>query len=158
MNNTNKEKPMQNENQEYLGRIFAMLKRMENIAVLNRSATLNASEMRLISELMFSEYEGRRMISTQLAKKLDITRSAVSQIVKKLEAEGVIRRVPDENDKKIAYVELTKKAVSVYENVRIEGENFIADIKKEFGKKKLDTFLTLSEEFLSIMAKYNKIK
>ncbi|MBE5753464.1 MAG: MarR family transcriptional regulator, partial [Clostridiales bacterium] len=103
-----KEKIIKSENEFYLGKIFAMLKKMEKIAIANKSAKLGDTELRLISEIVFSNYKGERLISTQLAKKLDVTRSAVSQIVKKLEKDGVIKRVPDEIDKKIAYIELTE--------------------------------------------------
>ena len=152
-----KEKIIKSENEFYLGKIFAMLKKMEKIAIANKSAKLGDTELRLISEIVFSNYKGERLISTQLAKKLDITRSAVSQIVKKLEKDGVIKRVPDEIDKKIAYIELTENAIDGYEKAKEEGEVFVGKLIENFGKNKLDSLLSLSEEFWEIIEKLNAI-
>ena len=155
--NADKENIIENENEFYLGKIFAMLKKMEKIAIANKSATLGDTELRLISEIVFSNYKGERLISTQLAKKLDITRSAVSQIVKKLEKDGIIKRVPDETDKKIAYIELTENSLDGYEKAKEEGEVFVGKLIENFGKNKLDTLLALSEEFWGIIEKLNTI-
>ncbi|MBE5753636.1 MAG: MarR family transcriptional regulator, partial [Clostridiales bacterium] len=102
-------------------------------------------------------YKGERLISTQLAKKLDVTRSAVSQIVKKLEKDGVIKRVPDEIDKKIAYIELTENSLDGYKKAKEEGEVFVGKLIENFGKNKLDSLLSLSEEFWEIIEKLNAI-
>ena len=155
--NADKENIIENENEFYLGKIFAMLKKMEKIAIANKSATLGDTELRLISEIVFSNYKGERLISTQLAKKLDVTRSAVSQIVKKLEKDGIIKRVPDETDKKIAYIELTENSLEGYEKAKEEGEVFVGKLIENFGKNKLDTLLALSEEFWGIIEKLNTI-
>lgn len=155
--NADKENIIENENEFYLGKIFAMLKKMEKIAIANKSATLGDTELRLISEIVFSNYKGERLISTQLAKKLDVTRSAVSQIVKKLEKDGIIKRVPDETDKKIAYIELTENSLDGYEKAKEEGEVFVGKLIENFGKNKLDTLLALSEEFWGIIEKLNTI-
>lgn len=155
--NADKENTIENENEFYLGKIFAMLKKMEKIAIANKSATLGDTELRLISEIVFSNYKGERLISTQLAKKLDVTRSAVSQIVKKLEKDGIIKRVPDETDKKIAYIELTENSLDGYEKAKEEGEVFVGKLIENFGKNKLDTLLALSEEFWGIIEKLNTI-
>lgn len=155
--NADKEKIIKSENEFYLGKIFAMLKKMEKIAIANKSATLGDTELRLISEIVFSNYKGERLISTQLAKKLDVTRSAVSQIVKKLEKDGIIKRVPDGTDKKIAYIELTENSLDGYEKAKEEGEVFVGKLIENFGKNKLDTLLALSEEFWEIIEKLNTI-
>jgi len=152
-----KEKIIKSENEFYLGKIFAMLKKMEKIAIANKSAKLGDTELRLISEIVFSNYKGERLISTQLAKKLDVTRSAVSQIVKKLEKDGVIKRVPDEIDKKIAYIELTENSLDGYKKAKEEGEVFVGKLIENFGKNKLDSLLSLSEEFWEIIEKLNAI-
>lgn len=148
---------LETENGQYLGRIFAMLKRMEKVAILTKSMPLSGTELRLISEIIFSNYEGRRVISTQLAQKLDVTRSAVSQIVKKLESDGVIKRVASDKDKKIAYIELTEKSIALYEQAKLECEKSVGCLIEEFGKEKLDMLLELSEEFWGIVAKHNNI-
>ncbi|MFQ7077253.1 MAG: MarR family transcriptional regulator [Christensenellaceae bacterium] len=48
----------------------------------------------LLGEVILAGYDGKRIISTQLVARLGVTRSAVSQMVNKLEARGIVRRVP----------------------------------------------------------------
>ena len=79
-------------NEEYLGRIFTMLKKMEGVALTKVKSHFNNSEMRLLGEVILAGYDGKRIISTQLATRLGVTRSAVSQMVNKLEARGVVKR------------------------------------------------------------------
>ena len=149
-------KELETENEIYLGKIFAMLKKMEKIAMSQNDTELNNTELRLISEILLSGYEGKRLISTQLAKKLNVTRSAVSQIVKNLESREIVKRVPDSVDKKIAYIELTDSAMDVYLKSKKIGEEFIGDMLRDFGKKNLDKLLELTEEFWETFERLNK--
>lgn len=73
-------------NEEYLGKIFTMLKKMEGVVLTKARSYFNNSEMRLLGEVILAGYKGKRIISTQLASRLGVTRSAVSQMVNKLEA------------------------------------------------------------------------
>jgi len=132
---------------EYLGKIFVMIKQMESISVVSKKSRFNSSEIRLMTEVIMARYSGRRLISTQLATKLGITRSAISQIVNKLEGEGIIRRVPDEVDRKIAYIELSEKARETYEEESAIAEEFVGRVLDEFGVSKLDKLLALADEF-----------
>ena len=152
-----KEKIVEVEHSEYLGRIFAMLKKMEKATLITKSMPLSGMELRLISEIIYSNYQGKRVISTQLAKKLDVTRSAVSQMVKKLETDCIVKRIPDEIDKKIAYIELTEKSLALYEEAKANGEKIVAKLMDSFGKEKLDELLNLSEEFWSVVVKLNNL-
>ena len=140
-------KMRESENEEYLCKIFAMLKKVEKFSGLKEKTELNNTELRLISEIIFARQEGERLISTQLAKRLNVTRSAVSQIVNNLENRGVIQRVDAEDDKKIAYVELTESAMEIYQNAKKAGVDFVGEFLKEFGKDNLDLLLNLMDSF-----------
>jgi DNA-binding MarR family transcriptional regulator len=87
------------------------------------------------------------LISTRLADRLGITRSAISQIVGKLEECGAVRRVPDAVDRKIAYVELTEEIQEKYKDVVNEYVNFVGMIIARMGVNKMDRFLALASEF-----------
>ena len=150
-------KDLETENEIYLGKIFAMLKKMEKIAMSQKETELNNTELRLISEILLSGYEGKRLISTQLAQKLNVTRSAISQIVKNLESRKIVKRVPDDVDKKIAYIELTDSTMEVYLKSKQVGEEFIGALLRDFGKKNLDKLLELSEEFWETIDRLNKM-
>ena len=143
------------ENENYIIRIFAMLKKLEKLSVIKKEAALNHTELRLVGEILYSKAEGERLISTQLAKRLNVTRSAVSQIVQNLEKREIIKRVDDLVDKKIAYVELTDFAMKLYLKTKESWLETLAKIIEEFGKEKLDALLALSDEFGEIVEKLN---
>lgn len=50
---------------------------------------------------------------TQIADKLSLTKPAVSVIIRKLQNLGLVEKVQSEEDKRVYYVELTKKGDSI---------------------------------------------
>ena len=69
-------------------------------------------------------------------------------MVKKLEAKGVVRRVPDSRDKKIAYIELSDKARSIYEESRARVNGLLERIVAKLGAEKVEHFITGTNEFI----------
>ena len=138
-------------NEEYLSKIFAMCKKMESVAMVKGKTELNTTELRLVGEIIFANCEGKRLISTQLAKRLCITRSAVSQIVNNLESRGIVKRVADSVDRKIAYVELTDSSLAVYEATKESAEQAVGKIVETFGRENLDKLLELSDKFWEVV-------
>lgn len=152
----NKNEKLETRNKEYLLKIFAMIRQTENIAVVNRESRFNHTELRLFFEVAFAKYSGKRLISTQLASRLGVTRSAVSQMVNKMEKEGLLIRVPDEVDRKIAYIQLTEEAMEAYQGEFNAAAEFVGRIVDEFGETKMEKLLSLSEEFSSIVSEMKK--
>ena len=141
----------ENKNKEYLNRIFTMLKKLDGLTIMDRDVRFNRTELRLLTEVILAKCENRRIISMQLAKRLNITRSAVSQIVNRFETQGIIRRLPDAVDKKIAYIEFTGEAEEIYERQLMEATAFVGRLVERFGAEKLETMLDYAEEFGKIV-------
>ena len=145
------EKVRQNDeerNEAYLGKIFTMLKKMEGVALTKARSHFNNSEMRLLGEILLADYSGKRIISTQLATRLGITRSAVSQMVNKLESRGIVKRVPDDKDRKIAYIELSDTARAQYEDMKGRVNAILSSVIGELGDEKVETFVKSAHEFV----------
>lgn len=138
-------------NEEYLNKIFAVSKKMERITMPKEKTQLNTTELRLVGEIIFAAREGKRLISTQIAKRLSITRSAVSQIVNSLEKRGIVKRVDDEVDRKIAYIELTESSLEVYHTAKKSAENTVGKIVDNFGRENLDQLFDLADKFLEVV-------
>ncbi|MBQ8884963.1 MAG: MarR family transcriptional regulator [Clostridia bacterium] len=151
-----KESVAKTKNEEYLGKVFSIFKKTEGMAFTKIRSQFNNSEMRLLGEVIMANYEGKRIISTQLAKRLGITRSAVSQMVNKLEARGVVRRVADEIDRKIAYIELSEKAEEAYRKEKEHYCEFIGEVVERFGEEKLDELFRLYNEFFAVLTEMKK--
>ena len=134
-------------NERYLARLFSMLRNRENMLVVDKKVHFNNTELRMICEILAAKYENKRLISTQLAKLLGITRSAVSQIVNRLEERGIVKRVADDVDRKIAYIELSEDIVNLYREDLQQYLACVGTIVQEFGEDKFDTMCDLVEEF-----------
>ena len=128
--------------------IYAIGKRLEELKIFHRAMPFNNTEMQMMREIIPAKERGSRVISRGLAKLLGITRSAVSQMVKKLESKGVVRRVPDSRDKKIAYIELSDKARSIYEESRARVNGLLERIVAKLGAEKVEHFITGTNEFI----------
>ena len=100
----------------------------------------------------------KNLTQEQLATKLGVTRSAVSQIVNRLEARGIAKRVPDEVDRKIAYIELTEETLAAYQqDVQTYGA-FIGKVVAEFGEEKFEHMCAQLEEFFGLIQKEKSSK
>ena len=135
------------ENKAYLRKLFAVGRGMENAMDLHRKEGYSNTEIRLMNEIVYTASTGERLISTRLADRLGITRSAVSQIVSKLEKDGMVRRIPDETDKKIAYIEMTDKAMESYQEAIDEYADFVGKVVVHMGVARLNKMLALLDKF-----------
>ncbi|MBQ8322531.1 MAG: MarR family transcriptional regulator [Clostridia bacterium] len=125
----------------------------ESITINDKNTNFKSTEMRLLTQVILAKYEGKRLISAQLAKLLGVTRSAISQIVNVLEARGVVVRVPDSIDKKIAYIELADGVFDAYSEDLEKGCAFADELVKEFGEEKFDTMCELYTNFAALVQK-----
>lgn len=131
----------------YLGKIQNMTRTMQNVVFVRGKKSFNNSEMRMLEEIVAADKKGERLISTELADKVGVTRSAISQIVNRLSAKGLVKRVPDDVDKKIAYIELDGKAKEMYLAQRKKMGEVVNKVINDFGVDKANQMIKLVEEF-----------
>ena len=132
---------------EYIKKIFLLGKRLGEVIQTKKNMSFNSTELRLLKELVFVKLENERIISTNLAKRLGVTRSSVSQMVNKLEKEGVVYRQPDEVDRKIAYIQMTESAEQLCMAELEKWTGVLTEIVETFGEEKMQALLSLAEEF-----------
>ena len=138
-------------NEKHLQMLYALSKRRESFAIANKNTRFKDTELRLLAEIVQAKNEGVRLISTQLADKLCITRSAISQIVNRLESEGIVKRVPDAVDRKIAYIELTDETLALYKKDWAYCQQFFGKIVKNFGEEKFSEMCNLVNAFIDMV-------
>lgn len=131
-----------------LQELYSIARRLESAQLFNHAFPFNNTEMQLIKEILRAKETGGRMISSRLAKVLGITRSAVSQMVSKLEAKNVVKRVPDDKDRKIAYIELSDTARAQYEDMKERVNAILSSVIGELGDEKVETFVKSAHEFV----------
>lgn len=141
------------ESGKYLNKLILMIKFMEGLNILPGSVNLTQTEFRLIREIVMEREAGNKIISSELARRLNITRSAVSQLVGKLEKRGIIKRTASLTDHKIFYVELTESSLAVFRKQCDEANELLNRVVEEFGKDKTDKIIELYEEFAKVFEK-----
>ncbi len=132
----------------FLKEIYRIGKRLGDLRLFEETQSLNSTEMQMVREIIAAKETGNRVISSQLAKKLGVTRSAVSQMVHKLEKNNIVRRVPDVKDKKIAYIELSEFARGIYEQMKQKFAFFLDRVTEKLGEQRMEEFLDRANEFL----------
>lgn len=132
---------------EYLLKLFHLVKDLGDIDFFWGKAKLSRTEFRILWEVANEQCEGRDIISSELARRIGITRSAVSQIVAKLEKNGIVKRVGSEYDRKIAYIRLTDEAKETFLQQARQANEFADRVLAEFGKERLDKLLAECREF-----------
>lgn len=137
--------------EKHLNKVFTLIKKTENLAIVDRKTQLSGTEIRMLGEIITAKYEGKRLISTQLAKMMGLTRSAISQIVNRLEARDVVRRVSSTKDKKIAYIEITDTALEIYKNDLNAYVDFVDRVVEKFGEEKFATMCGMFDEFYGLI-------
>ena len=135
---------------EKLKKIFFIYKELNAVSQTSKNSHFNSTELQLLKELLLAQIENERLISTQLAKRLGVTRSSVSQMVAKLEKDGVVYREADDVDRKIAYIRMTEAAEQLCEAELKKWTNAICKVLDDFGEEKLDQMLGLIEEFIKV--------
>ncbi len=141
----------QAKNLQYLNQLFVLLKKRDSIMVTGKSSKFNDTELRLIGEVLEAKKEGKHLISTQLAVRLEVTRSAISQIVNHLEKEKIVRRVPDDVDRKIAYIEVEDGVLTEYEKNLKTTAQFVGEIVEEYGAERFEEMCSLATEFIDLL-------
>ena len=136
-----------------LKKIFSVYKKLEDVTKTDKNTRFNSTELQLLRELAFAEMRGEKLISTRLATLLGVTRSSVSQMVNKLEKQGVVYRLADDVDRKIAYIQMTDEAKNLCTAELATWTDGLVTIVEAFGEEKLDSMLTLLEEFVQTAEK-----
>lgn len=112
---------------------------------------LNRTETMLLNVVRFKTAAGEKVISTQIADYLNVTRSAVSQTVNKLEQEGYIRRESSDSDRKIFYVCLSERERLKLEEELEKDRAFFEQVATKMGKNEMNELRTLGNKFFKLM-------
>lgn len=141
------------ETNEYLLRLIQITKDMEALDLFADCGKLSKTEFRLIREIVKEREQGRNIISSELARRLGITRSAVSQIVTRLEQQGVVTRTPSAVDRKIAYICFSERSLAVFDQQCREANDIMDRVIGELGEDKMKLLIQTYDEFRAALAK-----
>jgi DNA-binding MarR family transcriptional regulator len=84
-----------------------------------------------------------KLTMSQAARILDVTPRAITGLVDGLEAEGFLKREPDENDKRVVHILPTSLAVEKANKLLPQHESRFAELYDVFSTDELRTFIGL---------------
>ena len=138
---------------KYLVKLIQVIKDMEELNLFSDAAQLTRTEFRLLQEIAIEREKGKEIISSELARRLGVTRSAVSQIVTKLEKEDIVKRTAAPDDKKIAYVCLSDRALGMLEEQTRYANAVLEQTAIEYGEEALETLLRSYDRFVEVIGR-----
>lgn len=140
----------------YLLKLFQTIKDMEDLNLFTDAAKLSKTEFRMLREIIMEGERGRNIISSELARRIGITRSAVSQVVTKLEKQGIVTRKASPTDRKIAYICLSDRSLAVFEEQCREANALMERVEQDLGTEKLQNLISAYDEFTASFARARK--
>lgn len=141
---------------EYLIKLIRTVKDVESLDLFPQASKLTQTEFRLIREIVIEKEQGKSIISSELARRLGITRSAVSQLVTKLEERDVVKRTASPTDRKIAYVCLSDSALAIFDKQCAQANDFVERVVKRFGEERISSLLKEYDELVEAVNETKK--
>ena len=83
----------------------------------------------------------RGMSQAELARRMNVSKQAVQQLLDQLEEEGIVKRVPDPEDGRGKRVVYTKKGLAALEAAVVVKRAIEADYRKRLGAKGLESLV-----------------
>lgn len=109
------------------------------------------SHGRWITLILLNRENDKKAIPSVLAKKQGVTRATISNLLDRLEKDGLVKRVSCDQDGRSVHIELTKQGKSKLDKVMPE---YYCMVKKLFGnfkeeglKQMIKTFTFLQKDF-----------
>ncbi|WP_249168661.1 MarR family winged helix-turn-helix transcriptional regulator [Alkaliphilus sp. B6464] len=96
-------------------------------------------------------YLGKEEVISQkeLAEKMNIKESSVARLLDRMERDGLVERVKNENDKRVTNVRLTDKGKQYRIKLLPEGEEFEKLLYKNISDEEMKIFTTVLSKMVS---------
>lgn len=141
---------------EYLIKSFELMRTMENVDFFDGISHLSRTEFRLLREVILEEEKGKHIISSELARRLGVTRSAISQIVTKMENRGIVNRIDSPTDRKIAYICLSDSSRALFEAQCAKANETMRRVVEIYGEDRIKKFFAEYDELHKVVRRVEK--
>ena len=119
------------------------------LGINNFSSELSETEFKLISLVAEAQENNHDIKLTEISEKLNVTRSAITQITNKLVEKKYIEKYTLETNKKEIYLKIGQKAIEQYNIVMGKITTFFERLFKEIGQEGIDNI----ERYIEIAKK-----
>lgn len=136
---------------DYAIRLFNAIEAVQDLKLFGDSAKLSKTEFLLLREIISERSRGNEIIASELSKRIGVTRSAISQLITKLEKNDILVRIPAPNDKKIAYIRLSDRAHAVFEEQCKSVNDLLDTCAEKFGADRMRRLSVDTDDFIALM-------
>lgn len=119
------------------------------LGINNFSKDLSETEFRLISLVSEAQDSDYNIKLTEISEKLNVTRSAITQVTNKLVEKEYIEKYTLPSNKKEVYLRIGKKAIEQYDKVVAKITFFFEKLFEEIGQEGVDNI----ERYIDIAKK-----
>ena len=119
------------------------------LGINNFSKDLSETEFRLISLVSEAQDSDYNIKLTEISEKLNVTRSAITQVTNKLVEKEYIEKYTLPSNKKEVYLRIGKKAIEQYDKVVAKTTFFFEKLFEEIGQEGVDNI----ERYIDIAKK-----
>lgn len=141
---------------KYIEKVLQTTRELESLDFFMGKAIFTKTEFRLLQEVVNERRAGRNIISSEIARRLGLTRSAISQIVTKLERMNVVRRIPSGTDRKAVYVCLSDRAAEMVDRECRRACRVMERVVEEYGEERMDRLISEYDALFAVYERVNK--
>ena len=132
---------MIDEKREYVGRYISQIYRKGNSFITKEISEFSIGSGQIMFLIQLYKQDG--ISQEELSEILNIDKGATCRAIKKLEEEGFLIRVKDENDKRAYKLYLTEKSKNLEDKIKSVIYKWEKNLSKELSQEELDILTTL---------------
>lgn len=135
--------------QDNIGRLFQRAARSYSELALEKFADYGYEDLSLFHTALISNLEIGGSHISAIAERAGVTKQAMGQLAKELEAKGLIHRVPDPKDKRAVLLKFTEQGTQFLENAY----QIKLEIEAEYAEKIGADNMVILRDLLSELVK-----
>ena len=137
-------------------KIYEIMQKFQKMRVnASLSGEIPRSELKMLKMIKMNSSEVEGVKISTLSELLDISKSAVSQVINALEDKGNVVRITTKNDRRVVYVRLTESGEECFAKELQVFFNGMNKIFTKMGEEDTEELLRLLEKLYAIVDGYS---
>lgn len=139
-------------------RLDEFIRRYEEVYFYSMRIIGSMMSEHVMSDFTHEQYIVFRSLKTigtvtpsDLAARYNVNRSAMTAMIDRLVAKGYVRRLRDENDRRVVLLQSTPAGDAVYDEVKANIQTFIQTIIERLRPEEVESFIQTYEKIATII-------
>ena len=134
--------------------LICLFHKFHKLKYLDTISKLSKVEFMILNKIMRMKEKGEvepKITISNMAKFLSTTNPAASKMLSVMEDKGYIKRINDQEDKRVTYVTLTNEGEKIIVEAHKSFHEFSKTVIQKMGKQDLNDFVELFQKLLTII-------